>query len=380
MAAAEPATRDPLAGGEAPRGANPRMLGDFPGVFALRTFSVPALQTVSTTQLVTQTQLVTVTFPGIDGVTQTRQVPVTTTVRVPVQQVRVVEEPVVARVVFPFHGDFKIAENESPRPEDRVFVNYNFYSDTTGPGTFFSVPRQDTTTTTINGNPATVTTLTPGVAPPRVDVHREVVGFEKTFLGGDASVELRAPVVQQSGAEAIDGSDFGDLTVVLKYAFLNDRVSGDVLSAGLAVTLPTGPGLAVPGGSELHSTLIQPWTGALWYFDRFYVEGFASLVVPTDARDVTLLFNDVSVGYKLYEAGGDRLISAVIPTVEAHITTPLNHRNDSSFVTAPDLVVLTAGSHFEIGQSATLSVGVAAPVTGPRAFDVEALVQLNYRF
>ena len=95
---------------------------------------------------------------------------------------------------------------------------------------------------------------------------------------------------------------------------------------------------------------------------------------------MTLLFNDVSVGYKLYEAGGDRLISAVIPTVEAHITTPLNHRNDSSVVTAPDLVVLTAGRHFEIGQSATLSVGVAAPVTGPRAFDVEALVQLNYRF
>jgi hypothetical protein len=378
--AAVPLPPPPGEEGEAPERTNPHMIGDFPGLFVLRTFFVPATQTVFTTQAVTQTQQVNVVFRDQDGQLHNVRVPVTTTVQVPVQQQRIVEAPVSLRVAFPFRGEFNVAEGESPRPEDRVFFHYDYYSSVTGPGTSSGLPRLDTTTTTINGRPATVTTLIPGVPPPSLDLHREVVGFEKTFLGGDASVELRAPVVEQVGADAIGGSDFGDVTVVLKYAFLNDRVTGDVLAAGFAVTLPTGPGLPLQGGGDLHSTLLQPWVGYLWNFDRFYVEGFSSLVVPTDARDVTLLFNDVGVGYALYRAAGDRLISAVVPTVEAHVTTPLNHRSDTGLVTVPDLVVLTAGSHFDIGRSATLSVGVAAPVTGPRAFDVEALVQFNYRF
>jgi hypothetical protein len=49
-------------------------------------------------------------------------------------------------------------------------------------------------------------------------------------------------------------------------------------------------------------------------------------------------------------------------------------------VRVPDLVVLTAGSHFDLFQRARLTLGVATPVTGPRVFDVEALVQFNWRF
>jgi hypothetical protein len=364
------APRPPVEEEEASRGASPRMLGDLPGVYVLRDIFVPATQTVSTTQLVRQTVVVII---------NKEQIPVPVTVQVPVQQVRIVEVPATVHVVSPFHAGFKIAEDESPRPEDRVFFNYNYYSDLTGPATPFGVPHTDTVNTTLNGRPATITTLVPAVPSPQTDLHREIVGFEKTFLGGNASIELRAPVVEQIGADAIGGSDFGDMTVVVKYAFVNDRVSGDVLSAGLAVTVPTGPGIALPGGDTLRDTLVQPWVGYLWNLDRFYVEGFTSLVVPTDMRDVMLLFNDVGVGYALYR-GGAGLITAVVPTVEAHVTTPLNHRSADSVVTVPDLVVLTAGSHFEIGRDATLSVGVAAPVTGPRAFDVEALVQLNYRF
>jgi hypothetical protein len=347
------------------------MLGDLPGVYVLRDIFVPATRTISTTQLVTRTVQI---FP-IDQ----KPVNVQVTVPVPVQQQSTVLVPATVRVVAPFHAAFKIAEDESPRPEDRVFFNYNYYSDVTGPTTSFGVPHTEVVNTTLNGRPATVTTVTPAVPSPQTDLHREVVGFEKTFLGGDASIEVRAPVVEQVGADAIGGSDFGDMTLVVKYAFVNDRVSGDVLSAGLALTVPTGPGLPLPGGDRLRDTLLQPWAGYIWNLDRFYVEGFTSLVVPTDMRDVMLLFNDVGVGYALYR-GGAGFVTAVVPTVEAHVTTPLNHRSADSLVTMPDLVVLTAGSHFEIGRDAILSVGVAAPVTGPRAFDVEALVQLNYRF
>src|SRR5262249_42311373 len=50
-------------------------------------------------------------------------------------------------------GPYKIAENESPRPQDRVFLSYNYFNDTS---TAFS-----------------------GL--PHSDLHRETFGFEKTF-------------------------------------------------------------------------------------------------------------------------------------------------------------------------------------------------------
>jgi hypothetical protein len=373
------ALQPPSEGPEAPEVTNPHMMGDFPGIFGLRPFLVPAFQTISTSRTVTRTTLVRVTVPTPEG-PFTTLVPVTTTDHVPVLTQRVVPVEVIVRELFASRGTFKVAEDESPRPQDRVFFSYNFYGDAAGPGTNAALPHVETITTTLGGNPALIPTFIPGVPAPRSDVNREVIGFEKTFLDGNASIELRAPVVEQSGAGAIGGSDFGDVTVVLKYAFLNDRGTGDVLSGGLALTVPTGPGLPLPDGGKLHDVLLQPWAGGIWNFDRFYVQGFTSVAVPTDGRDVTLLCNDVGVGYSLYRSGGDALITAVIPTLEAHVTTPLNHRDQTSQFAVPDLVVLTAGSHLAIRQNALLSLGVAVPVTGPRVFDVEAVVQFNWRF
>src|SRR5262249_29169835 len=160
-------------------------------------------------------------------------------------------------------------------------------------------------------------------------------------------------------------NDFGDMTFLFKYAFLNDRQTGDTLSAGLAVTAPTGPGLSTFQG-DLNTVILQPFVGGFWGANRFYVQGFSSLAVPPRARDVTLLFNDVGVGYAVYRGDQSSLLSGVIPTVEAHVTTPLNNRGDSALVRVPDLVVLTAGSHFDLFRSARLTLGVATPVTGPR--------------
>jgi hypothetical protein len=43
-------------------------------------------------------------------------------------------------------------------------------------------------------------------------------------------------------------------------------------------------------------------------------------------------------------------------------------------------VDLTAGATFGLGNRSILALGVVTPVTGPKPFDVEALVQLNIRF
>jgi hypothetical protein len=361
--AAEP---DPFAAAprdviETSRRLNPRMMGDPAAYFARQNITVPAPQTITVFPVDTSQ-------PGFP-----RPLP-PVTFKVPGSEVRTITVPV------PGRGGFKIAENESPKPEDRVFFTYNYYDNLRGPADGSDVGFTRTTQTTFAGFPATVVTQVPGIAPPRVDLHRQLFGFEKTFLGGDASFGLRAPLFQQNGDGAFDQDDFGDLSIIGTYAFVNDDATGDVISAGLMITTPTGPAVPTFAG-DIRSVLLQPFVG--WIAtnqDRFFIHGFTSLVVPTDSRDVTLLFNDVGIGYWLYRAEDDRILTAVVPTLEVHVTTPLNNRDDTAPIFFPDTVVLTGGVHLGLWGQASLTLGLATPVTGPRPFDVEAIAQFNLRF
>src|SRR5262249_58454648 len=109
---------------------------------------------------------------------------------------------------------------------------------------------------------------------------------------------------------------------------------------------------------------------------------------PTDSRDVTIFYNDFGVGYYLYRRHDcERILSAIAPTFEAHVNTPLDHRGSPrpgegflpSLIRTPDVLDLTAGTNFEFNDRARLAVGVCVPVTGPKPFDVEALAQLRGR-
>lgn len=265
---------------------------------------------------------------------------------------------------------FKISENENPRPQDRIYFGFNYF---------------DSINESINQRL--------GSEIHDVRVYREIFGFEKTFLDGDASVGLRLPLNTLNFASEIEGlggadTALGDLTAIFKYALINDRTTGNALPIGLAVTAPTGASHL--GGTPLftgyHSTVLQPFTGYVYNLtDRLYSMGFSALDIPMDSRDVTYMTNDISVGYYLFRAqpGEDRLVTGVVPTFEVHVTTPLNHRG--AFVTddpmgAPDVVAFTAGTTFVFGQRSTLAIGYGTPVTGPRPYSYEILAQLNVRF
>ena len=157
---------------------------------------------------------------------------------------------------------------------DRVFVNYNYFGD--------------------------ITRAFPGV--PGTDLHREMYGFEKTFLNGDASIELRMNSLQTTGDTSLANGEFGDLTVITKLALINDRETGNVLSMGFAVTAPTGPNAFLPDGSKLNPTLLQPWSGFIYNLERAYAQGFSSLIIPTDSRDSLVATSSLGVGYWLYRA------------------------------------------------------------------------------
>src|SRR5262249_10950641 len=155
-------------------------------------------------------------------------------------------------------------------------------------------------------------------------------------------------------------------TFILKFALINTDT--DVLSAGLAVTAATGQSIRGEESVVPHGTLIQPYLGFLRDFGGFYVHGFSSLVLSTDDREPTLWFNDIGLGYRLLERPAG-LVRGVVPTIEAHLTTPLNHRDPQGFTSASDLLVLTGGVHFQLGARTTFTLGLGTPVTGPRLFD-----------
>lgn len=253
-------------------------------------------------------------------------------------------------------GAFKITDNESPRPQTRIFLNYNFFNNV---GDDFR---------------------TPGTS--QLDVSRETGGFEYAFLDGDASLGLRVPFVQMSGDGSLNGSSFGDLTAIMKWAMVNNRDTGNVLATGLALTIPTGPNaIPVPGQDSIHSFLFQPYLGLVYNMDRLFVQGFTSLVIPTDSRDITILFNDFGVGYFVYRNDGSGGLTQVVPTFEVHINTPLSNRGSlNTPIGLADSVILTQGVHFTFFDRATMLLGVAEPITGPRPFAIEGIAQVNIRF
>jgi hypothetical protein len=225
--------------------------------------------------------------------------------------------------------------------------------------------------------------------PQPVDVHTETFGFEKTFGDGRFSFGMEMPLVQEEPELTPHSDGFGDLSLIFKYAVLRDDESGSLLSAGLMVTVPTGIDTHVTPLFSLapvtpdivvHSTRIQPYLGYVLNSGDVYFHGFSSIDVPTDGRDVTVWFNDIGVGYWAYRGACDGLVSSVIPTLEAHLTTPLNHRNSEDLITIPNILDFTAGVHVGVGRSSLFTVGLCTPVTGPRPFDIEAIAQFNLRF
>lgn len=354
----------PMMGAQFPTAFNPQMMGDLPGQFSRRTFTVTGFQVVTTS-------VANVAAPGqaVMVTTTTKAVTLNRSILVP----------------GPSPVAFKIAENISPMPQNRAFVTYNFYGNVKGPLKGQNEPITDTSTTVSPGGgqiiTTSVTTFFPPAPIPKVNIHREVFGFEKTLLNGDASIEVRLPVVQQvANPQEFSTSYVGDLTIIAKYAFLINRETGNVLSGGFGVTTPNGPGSNTPDG-YIHSWLLQPWIGALYNFDRFYVMGFNSMVFPTDSRDQALMFTDLGIYFWLYRtADADRRLRFVVPLIEAHATTPLNHVDLKNPLGLPDLVVMTGGFHLGLRRNATFSFGVATPVTGPRIFHIEAFAQYNRRF
>lgn len=343
------------AGSVAATSANENFDGDFGGVFYKQTVLAGITLTPQvvgfTPRVVGQTQTVSVDPRTGQKVVTTTPVVVQDpiTVQVPSLATRVVRLPVATR----YSGVF-ITDNDNPRPADRVYFGYTYY-DRLG------------------------ASLNPGVG--GSNLNREMVGFESTYLGGDASFGMRLPVVQQYGPAGLSTQAIGDLTLLSKFVLLGDRRTGDLWSAGLALTAPTGGGnvILADGTRTPHSWLFQPWTGVVWIAGRGYAQGITSVVAPTDRRDPTLFNNSLAFGYQVYRGTSGSGLSAVTPAMEVHVRTPLNHRDPNGIVYVPDQVSVTGTVHVRTSRL-VFSPAINVPLTGPKPWAVEAMAFLNVAF
>lgn len=290
--------------------------------------------------------------------------------------------------VVPWVRGFKISDNQSPVPQDRVYFNFNYYNNMN-----YAVDRQI-------GSPVS-----------GIQIYRYMLGFEKTFWSGWASFGLRDSIDTMSSSSAypiLNGSHtaMGDLTAYTKFVLYqgwddNNGTSafsgfgypaqvggrnGGLISGGLAVTMPTGPSsfAGAPFSKGFRAVNLQPYLGYFFSRGNFYLQGFESVNVPCDPNDVTMLFNDVGIGYYLFRNPEmDTFITAFAPTFETHVNIPLNHQgvyNINDPVGTSTVVDLTLGANVQFGRRTVLLLGAVTPVSGPRPFAVEATALLNFYF
>lgn len=265
----------------------------------------------------------------------------------------------------PWARGFKVADNQSPIPQDRFFYTFDYFNNLGGEA---------------NRRAGSVVSS--------MQAYRQLLGIEKTFLQGNASIGIRLPIntLWTSSRDAtLRGNDtaVGNMTIFSKYVLWADRKAGNLVSGGLAITVPNGPTsfAGAPGATGFHDAQFQPFVGYIFHRGKFFVQGFTAIDVPTDSRDVTMWYNDAAIGYYAYRsADPSAFLTAIIPTFELHLSDPLNHRgmfrpNDPAG--SPDVLDITVGSSFVFHKRVIASLCCAFPVTGPHPFDVEALALLN---
>ncbi len=283
---------------------------------------------------------------------------------------------------------FKISENVSPIPQDRVFFNYNHFHNA------------------LQGSNGT-----------DLSANRYTLGIEKTFLDGMGSLETRLPIFDGLDSTQPDagaagsrrGTEVGNLAFALKFLLL----TGDswALSGGTTMTVPTGDKYVLLNANSTINTLVEneavhlaPFLGFVSQpSDRWFVQSFlqvdvdlngnygrtndgaGNLVDEAVLQDQTLLFLDGSLGYWLKKSkcqNSNELAIAFIS--ELHYTTTVNDvdsfPNPQGGVGRVDILNATGGLHFQRGLT-SMRVGASAPLrTDEKAFDTEVFVQLVRNF
>lgn len=283
-------------------------------------------------------------------------------------------------------GRMKVAEGGSVLPQNRVFFRYNHLSGV-------------------------------GYSDSRAGLNRFVPGFERAFLNGLFSFELRAPFATDARTNStLEGNSitngkhtrFGNLAIYLK-ALLIER-QNFALSGGLGLALPTASDINVnyADGTPLlkvdnQSVRLQPFLGAIYAPNRdWFVQSFLQVDTGTGGNSVSInstgtglthvgsltdssnLFLDMGIGHWLYRTNATRGLTGVVPMLEIHHNVALQ---DQDLVTSGPFQVTNSlgstgltnfvvGNTFEFGQKTRLTGAYTGPIGGGRDRQYYGALQL----
>ena len=304
----------------------------------------------------------------------------------------------------------KIAENDSPIPQDRVFFSYNHFHNV------FEI------------------TETP-LAPPgptlirQEPIDRYTLGFEKTFYDGWTSIEVRMPFVGNIDAQLpnfgyTSTGNVGNLTVVAKTLLYMDYATA--VGAGVAIETPTGTdSFTRLGTTRLQfrndATHLLPYIGFVWspgdprwgWGSGLFLSGFAQVDINANGNridvvdgnnsvlqtlgiltDQNLGFLDIAAGYWLYRDPDAPRLTGLAAITELHYTTSLQDVDRiNGTVNGNTIALNSTGNRFDvlngtIGVQALIFDASSLRVAGVfplgdedrRLFDSEVQVQFNRRF
>jgi hypothetical protein len=288
-------------------------------------------------------------------------------------------------------GSYNVADNNSAIPLDRVYFLYNG---------FFNA----------------IDSSVPGIGNQSTDLHMYKFGFEKTFLDGLWSVDLRMPITSnydlRTPGITTDSGTIGNLSLFLKrLMFKSDHRA---IASGLGIGLPTGNDVVVTSFTN-RSTIqneaihLMPFVALMGAMpnDRWFVQSFAQIDFAASGNGVVtpggtvgvyteqnLMHLDVGLGRWLGQPMGYRYLRGVASIFELHYTSTLQDSDRISFANAgrfqtlqvaenrTDLLNLTSGLHFQLTPAANLRVGAVAPLKADpnRTFDSEIFVSFNRFF
>jgi hypothetical protein len=279
------------------------------------------------------------------------------------------------------YGRQKIAENVSPIPQNRLFLNYSYFNET----------RLD------NG----------------LDVKRWSPGFESLVGSEWTSFEMRLPMATTLSSNIFNdvtdrtSSEVGNLYLALKQMMY--RGEDSAISIGMSMTLPTADDLNIFVRSSTfgvrkileidnQSVHILPFVG--WYRgrNRFFTQGFAQLDLDLNGnpvsynpnfnqaqlvnlgtlQDVNFFYFDMQSGYRFHEVSPNEkargCTSAAVVT-ELHWNRSLGkedalfYPNGISLGPSRDAIQVLnflVGLNVELNHRSTLGFGYATPIgNGP---------------
>jgi len=275
------------------------------------------------------------------------------------------------------YGRQKIAENVSPIPQNRIFLNYSYFDNTPLAG--------------------------------GLDVKRWTPGFESLLWSEATSLEVRLPMATTLSSNIFsDGTDsthneVGNLYFAIKHLIYREEQSA--VSIGCSATLPTADdinyfvrsrafGLRQLLRIENQAVHVLPFIG--WYQggSRFFTQGFAQLDIDTNGnrvsynpnflqdrlvtlgrtQDSNFFYFDIQNGYWLMRKNPNdttRGCTGISAVSELHWNRSLNAEdqlvfpNGSQF-SAPrsDVQILNGllGMNFVYNHKTSLSFGYTAPI------------------